>query len=114
MNPNNSSAYNNRGSVKTKLGNYDLAIEDYNKAIELNPNCAQAYLNMVLPKQLLANNTKNKKERNKLIEEAYNDFIKGYDLADDKLKDEYKQKAIYFAKKGYEAIIKICNEKGWK
>ena len=68
---------------------------------------------MVLPKQLLANNIENKEEYNKLIEEAYNDFMKGYDLADDKLKEEYKQKVINLAKQGFEAAIKICNEKGW-
>ena len=115
MNPNISEAYNNRGSVKIKLGNYDLAIEDYNKSIELNPNCAQAHLNMVLAKQLLANNIENEEEYNKLIKEAYNDFMKGYDLADDKLKEEYKQKIINLAKQNNnEAAIKICNEKNWK
>lgn len=107
-------AYNNRGNAKKNLKQYKEAIKDYNKAIELNPNISEAYFNMVLPKQLLANNTENKKERNKLIEEAYNDFIEGYKLADDKLKDEYKQKAIIFAKQGYKAIIKICNKMGWK
>lgn len=107
-------AYNNRGNAKKNLKQYKEAIKDYNKAIELNPNISEAYFNMVLPKQLLANNTENKKERNKLIEEAYNDFIESYKLADDKLKDEYKQKAIIFAKQGYKAIIKICNKMGWK
>ena len=69
---------------------------------------------MVLAKQLLANNTKNKKEKNKLIEEAYNDFIEGYKLADDKLKEEYKQKIINLAKDDYEAYKKICDEMGWE
>lgn len=69
---------------------------------------------MILPKQLLANITEDENEKNKLIEEAYNDFIEGYKLADDKLKDEYKQKAINFAKQGYEAYKKICDEMGWE
>lgn len=114
LNPNNSEAYNNRGTAKANLGNNEEAIKDYNRAIELNSNNAQAYFNMVLPKQLLANNTKSKKERNKLIEEAYNDFIEGYKLADDKLKDKYKQKAINFAKQGYNVMIKICDKMGWE
>ncbi|CRF35327.1 hypothetical protein BRSU_2581 [Brachyspira suanatina] len=67
---------------------------------------------MVLPKQLLANNTENKEEYNKLIEEAYNDFIKGYDLADDTSKKEYKQRIIYLARDGNETAIKICDENG--
>ncbi|WIH87267.1 tetratricopeptide repeat protein [Brachyspira pilosicoli] len=114
LNSNNSEAYNNRGVSKSNLGYNEEAIKDYNKAIELNPNISEAYFNMVLPKQLLANNTESKKEKDKLIEEAYNDFIEGYKLADDKLKEEYKQKAIIFAKQGYKAIIKICDKMGWK
>lgn len=114
LNKNNDIAYNNRGTAKSNLGFNGEAIKDYSKAIELNPNYAQAYLNMVLPKQLLANNTKDEKEKNKLIEEAYNDFIKGYNLADDNLKEEYKQKAIIFAKQGYDIIIKICDKMDWE
>ena len=38
-------AYNNRGNVYTELGEYKRAIEDYDKAIELNPNLAQPYFN---------------------------------------------------------------------
>ncbi|WP_258018610.1 hypothetical protein, partial [Brachyspira pilosicoli] len=91
-------AYNNRGNAKTNLSIYKEAIKDYNKTIELNPNYSNAYFNKSLSKQLLANNTKSKKEKDKLIEEAYNDFIEGYKLADDKLKDEYKQRITDLAK----------------
>ena len=114
LNPNNSEAYNNRGNAKKNLEQYQEAIKDYNKAIELNPNNLDVYFNMVLAKQLLANNTKNKKEKNKLIEEVYNDFIEGYKLADDKLKEEHKQKIINLAKDDYEAAKKICDKIGWK
>ncbi|WP_288551075.1 hypothetical protein [uncultured Brachyspira sp.] len=69
---------------------------------------------MILPKQLLANITEDENEKNKLIEEAYNDFIKSYKLADDKLKNEYKQKIINLAKDDYEVAKKICDEMGWE
>ena len=36
--------YNNRGLAWTDKGNYNQAISDFNKAIELNPNCADAYV----------------------------------------------------------------------
>ena len=36
--PTNEDAYNNRGFNYGDLGNYQQAINDYNKAIELNPN----------------------------------------------------------------------------
>jgi len=38
-------AYNNRGLDYANLGKYDKAIEDFNKAIELNPDLAVAYYN---------------------------------------------------------------------
>ena len=38
-------AYYNRGVAWQKKGDYDRAITDYTKAIELNPNLAMAYVN---------------------------------------------------------------------
>ncbi|WP_241392517.1 tetratricopeptide repeat protein [Brachyspira hyodysenteriae] len=38
LNPNDFMAYNNRGNAKDNLGLYKEAIEDYNKATELNPD----------------------------------------------------------------------------
>ncbi|MCA2589207.1 tetratricopeptide repeat protein, partial [Microcystis aeruginosa CS-558/01A06] len=37
--------YVNRGNLYSDLQKYDLALDDYNQAIELNPNHAQAYNN---------------------------------------------------------------------
>ena len=114
LNPNISEAYNNRGGAKAILKEYKEAIKDFDKAIELNPNNSEAYINIALTKQLLANTTKSKKEKNKLIEEAYNDFIEGYKLANDNLKDEYKQRITDLAKQGHEVAKKICDEMGWE
>ena len=38
-------AYNNRGTAYGELGNYQQAIKDFTKAIELNPQYAMAYYN---------------------------------------------------------------------
>ncbi|WP_044034478.1 tetratricopeptide repeat protein, partial [Microcystis aeruginosa] len=38
-------AYNNRGNLYYNQQKYDLALSDYSKAIELNPNFAEAYNN---------------------------------------------------------------------
>jgi Flp pilus assembly protein TadD len=53
LNPNNASAYNNRGVSKDNLEDYRGAIEDYNKAIQLNPNNAGAYNNRGVSKDNL-------------------------------------------------------------
>jgi tetratricopeptide (TPR) repeat protein/S1-C subfamily serine protease len=37
--------YNNRGNVRNELGDKQGAIDDYNQAIKINPNDAQAYYN---------------------------------------------------------------------
>ena len=38
LNPVFAGAYNNRAILKTNIGNLNEAMEDYNKAIELDPN----------------------------------------------------------------------------
>lgn len=95
-------AYNNRGNARSNLKQYKESIEDFDKAIELNPNYFIAYYNKGLSNSYLGHN-----------EEAYNDFFEGYKLADDNLKEEYKQKIINLAKQGHEVAKKICNEKNW-
>src|SRR5262249_26114488 len=44
--PNDASAYTNRGSAHYEKGEFDHAIADLNKALELNPKSALAYCNL--------------------------------------------------------------------
>ena len=46
LNPNDASAYNNRGLAYDNLDKNDLAIADYEKAIELNPKYRDAFNNI--------------------------------------------------------------------
>ena len=46
LDPNNASAYNNRGLAYYNLDKDDLAIADYEKAIELNPKYGDAFNNL--------------------------------------------------------------------
>ena len=63
-------AYNNRGSIYSSKGQIDLAIKDYNKAIELKPNDASLYYN-----RGLAYNKKGK------VDLAIKDFDKAIELS---------------------------------
>jgi tetratricopeptide (TPR) repeat protein len=45
LNPEDATAYHNRGSTYGDLQEYEQAIEDYDRAIELNPEYATAYNN---------------------------------------------------------------------
>ena len=36
-------AYVNRGNAKHGLGENDEAMDNYNKALDINPNCAEAF-----------------------------------------------------------------------
>ena len=53
LEPNDASAYYNRGTSKSNLGQDRAAIDDYDKAIALNPNYAAAYNNRGISKKNL-------------------------------------------------------------
>ena len=56
-------AYKNRAMMYTELKNYEKALADYSKLIQLNPNIPDGYLN----RGILYNNLKQ-------YDKAYNDF----------------------------------------
>ncbi|MBW5392529.1 tetratricopeptide repeat protein, partial [Brachyspira pilosicoli] len=62
-------AYNNRGIAKAKSGDNKVAIEDFDKAIQLNSNSAESYNNIGTAKNNLG-----------LYEEAIKDFDKAIEL----------------------------------
>ena len=45
----------NRGVAKTKLGHYEAAISDYDKAISLDPDSILSYCNRGISKRALGN-----------------------------------------------------------
>ena len=99
LDPGNSAAYNNRGSVKAELKQNEEAIEDFDRAIRLNPNHSVAYYNRGNAKVSL---------------EQYEEAIKDYDQA---IRLNPKYSAAYYnrgnAKVGleqHEAAIQDYNE----
>jgi len=93
--------YINSGNEKADAGDYQEAIKDYNKAIELNPKDAEAYYNRGLAKVKLGDYRGAIEDFNKAIEinpkiaEAYNNrgVAKG-DLGDYRGEIEDYNKAI--------------------
>ncbi|MBI4709688.1 MAG: tetratricopeptide repeat protein [Nitrospirae bacterium] len=65
-------AYNNRGTAYEDKCQYDRAIEDYNRAIEINPKLANAYFNRGIPYAIKGNMGK-----------AISDFQKACDMGDE-------------------------------
>ena len=78
LNPQYVVAYNNRGVVKSSLGEIEEAIKNFNKAIELNPQYAEAYYSRGNAKSYSGEHEEAIKDYNKAIEfnpqfsEAYN------------------------------------------
>jgi tetratricopeptide (TPR) repeat protein len=57
-NPRDPEAYNVRGSAYGRAGKYSAALNDFDKAIELNPNFYQAYANRALIQRFLGDQAK--------------------------------------------------------
>ncbi|MBQ9688401.1 tetratricopeptide repeat protein [bacterium] len=60
--------YHDRGLAKHRLERYFEAIQDFDKAIELNPNNASAYVNRGLAKSLLGHHSEGINDIDKAIE----------------------------------------------
>lgn len=61
-------ALNNRGNEYEKRGHHDLAIDDYNRCIELRPDFALAYINRGNTYQKIGNYNRALEDYNKAIE----------------------------------------------
>ena len=80
LDPNNSAAYYNRGSLKINLNEYEEAIKDFNKAIELDHNYLYAYNNRGNVKYKLGQYEEAIKDYNRAIELDNNDSIAYYNI----------------------------------
>ena len=66
-NPDDAIAYNERGYRRYKRGEYFGALTDFNKAIQINPNLADAYLNRRLVNEVLGNEQSSERDLLKAI-----------------------------------------------
>ncbi len=96
-------AYNNRGVEFNKSGEYKQAIDDFNKALELNPTHKEAYNNLGVA---LANLGKNK---DAIV--AYNNVLKIYPTYVNALYNRgnsyAKLKELNIALKDYDQVLKL-------
>ena len=78
--------YFNKGATKAEKGDYTGAINDYNKAIELDPNYAKAYYNRGGDKLKLGNSRGAIQDKNKDIELNHNYATEFYNRCTAKVK----------------------------
>ena len=67
-NPNFANAYFHRGVAYQRLEQYERAIQDFSKAIELNPNNDWSYLARSAAYKAIGDNEKAQKDRDKVEE----------------------------------------------
>ncbi len=79
----------NRAMIHEKLGHYDQAITNYNKAIDLNPDFALAYYSRGTTYQMLEDYERAIKDFEKYLELSHDAFDREAVLA---LIEELKQK----------------------
>ena len=91
MNQTNADAYNNRGIAYYKKRQYNEAISDYNKAIELDPKYVEAYFNR--------GNAYDEKAQYK---QAISDFTKTIEI-NPRFAEAYNNRALsYYFKREYD------------
>ena len=98
--------YNNRGIAKAEKGQYDQAILDYNKAIEIDPKYAEAYNNRGRVYRLKGQ-----------YDQAVLDYNKAIEI-DPKYVDAYYNRAtFYYVKREYDKAwddIKMIQDLGYQ
>jgi tetratricopeptide (TPR) repeat protein len=107
-------AYNNRGMAHGAKQEYSLAIEDYEKALEINPEYAKAYSNLGIAYCLISEYNDAIKNLTKSIERLPKESERNSDNEKTLLNSLYYRGVsyknthkFYFAKKDFEKILDI-------
>jgi len=108
----NSKFYNNRGIAYGEKGQYDQAISDFNKAIEINPRYGQAYNNRGIVYRLKGQYDQAISDFNKAIEINPRDAQTYNNLA--WLLATAKEPHIRNGKKAVELALRACELSEWK
>jgi tetratricopeptide (TPR) repeat protein len=104
--------YNNRGNAYAKKGQYDQAISDFNRAIEINPRYTMAYNNRGIVYRIKGRYDQAISDFNKAIginpldPEAYNNLAWLFATA--------KDRGFRNGKKAVELALKACELSDWR
>jgi protein O-mannosyl-transferase len=99
QNPDNASLYNNRGNAKNNIKDFQGAIEDFTKAIELKPNYVFAY-----------NNRGNAYKTIGDPDKAIKDFNKAIELSPNTAEAYYNRGNSYYKNGDFEMAIENFNK----
>ena len=99
LNPDDATAYNNRGSAYSDQEDYEKAITDHTQAISLNPDLAEAY-----------NNRGNAYSDQEEYEQAVADYTQAISLNPDFTNTYYNRGVVYDVQGKYEEAIVDYNQ----
>lgn len=75
MNPADEIAYRGRGNARLFSGEFELAMEDFDSALECNPDSAAAYYGRAVAHKVMGNDKEAESDRRQALELGYDEPV---------------------------------------